>query len=406
MIEILSIQSTTVLPASRQTKSPNVATCSAAHPRIAYALTTPSDIVYRFSHRAGVCHIPQRACGPYSATAWPAPSSHPLESAPPQQSEPFLSRAESWSSVLGTSPAATVEVFKTFDGDSHRSLFSWGGGSGVTSLGAEACSCGDQNARACRSCHARGGRVAGPKTPPGSRGGDALPIGSAFARVRRHRVGNQGLAVSRLGSYPNKNGGNPGLSISEAPVRRLAPCWRDAVRSLFLDVHFWETASEPEPHISSLFEPYGGPESAVSLLDRSLHANPGDPSLWNDLGNAHRALGSAGVAAECFRMALELQPHPDVFLNLGSVVFRAGRWNEARELFEAGLQRDGRHALLMFALASTHAALGRLVSSREAEVNKWLRKPVSDPCLVVRFAGAVTEKTLLGSIMIIGCGDL
>ncbi|GAQ80934.1 polypeptide N-acetylglucosaminyltransferase [Klebsormidium nitens] len=310
--------------------------------------------------QAGVCTSPQCACGPFSPTAWPPPPSHPLESFPPQQSEPFLSRAESWSFILGTSTAATVNLFKSVGGTSHQSLFNWGTGSGVTSLGAEACSCGDRYTPACRSCNAKGGRVAGPNVPPGRSGRDTLLIRSSYARVRRLRLQKGGLALTRLGSNPSEKRGNPGLYLSEAPVPRFAPSSEDAIRSLFSDVHLWESAVEPEPHLNFLFESYGGPESAVKLLDRSVSAHPGDPSLWNDLGNAHRAMGSAGLAAECFRIGLELQPHPDLFLNLGSVVFRAGRSNEARELFEAGLRLNGRHALLMFAVASTHAVLGRL----------------------------------------------
>lgn len=182
-----------------------------------------------------------------------------------------------------------------------------------------------------------------------SGGASISPAKSAYASIRRlenRRGRRNALEASPLGDM------NTNLST--------APLVSTPLRALASDI-FSDIELGPETELLPLFEPYGGAEPAVTLLDRSVSANPGDPSLWNDLGNAHRALGQAGLAVECFRIGLELQPHPDLFLNLGSVVFRGGHWEEAREIFEEGLLLDGRHVLLLFCLASTHMALGQLV---------------------------------------------
>jgi hypothetical protein len=290
-------------------------------------------------------------------TLWPPPSSHPLESVPPG-SQPYLARAESWTPVFGTSAEATIELFKKAGADSHQGLFTWGSGFSANGLGAEACPCGNRLPKSCNGCEAGqsrspGVRAVGQKTASGRGGRGIIPGGASISPAKS--------AYATIRRLENRRGKRIVLEASPLNTNlSTAPLVSTPLRALSLDI-FSDTELGPETDLLPLFEPYGGAEPAVTLLDRSVSANPGDPSLWNDLGNAHRALGQAGLAVECFRIGLELQPHPDLFLNLGSVVFRGGHWEEAREVFKEGLLLDGRHVLLLFCLASTHMALGQLV---------------------------------------------
>jgi len=119
------------------------------------------------------------------------------------------------------------------------------------------------------------------------------------------------------------------------------------------------TSYGPEPGLDVLFDSYGGVVAASQALAAAAASAPDDPVLWAELGNAHRAMGDAPTAVACFEAALRLQPHPDYYLNLGSVRAATGELEEASRLFAMGLQLNPRHSLLQFAAGAAHAAAGR-----------------------------------------------
>lgn len=107
----------------------------------------------------------------------------------------------------------------------------------------------------------------------------------------------------------------------------------------------------------------GQPALAVSLLQKSLTANPGNAVCHSNLGAAYHALGQLGEAEACFRAALGLQPDlraaqenlttvllqerplPDVSAQnrLACDLIAAGKLDEARTVLETAL-RDNANA--------------------------------------------------------------
>ena len=79
--------------------------------------------------------------------------------------------------------------------------------------------------------------------------------------------------------------------------------------------------------------------------------------MWSDLGNAYRVKGDVDLAIQCFDNAIRLQPHPDFYLNLGSVRMLIEEEEEGIGLFTLGLQMNPRHALLQYSIGNAYAAL-------------------------------------------------
>lgn len=84
-------------------------------------------------------------------------------------------------------------------------------------------------------------------------------------------------------------------------------------------------------------------------------AMPGDitdPAEWFDCGNAWRARGAFGRAAECYERALEIEPNfSKACCNLAGVLFELGERGEAVKRLRAGLKLDPGNSVIKENLA-------------------------------------------------------
>jgi RsiW-degrading membrane proteinase PrsW (M82 family) len=73
----------------------------------------------------------------------------------------------------------------------------------------------------------------------------------------------------------------------------------------------------------------------------ALILDPGEASLYNDLGTVHEELGDAEAAEQAYRQAIALEPgYATAYFNLGMLLKEQERLNEASEAFEACIERS------------------------------------------------------------------
>lgn len=96
------------------------------------------------------------------------------------------------------------------------------------------------------------------------------------------------------------------------------------------------------------------PAALERLLPYNLaalrRAGAGDPvavevplargSLYLLLARAHQRPEEAAEAAESYRLAIALEPHPEIYLHLGEALLAAGRLDEARRSDQIAVRLD------------------------------------------------------------------
>jgi tetratricopeptide (TPR) repeat protein len=113
----------------------------------------------------------------------------------------------------------------------------------------------------------------------------------------------------------------------------------------------------------------GDHSAAVGLFRRSLSADAGQPLTWVNLGIA---LGDEGGAETAYRRALELHPRDAVALfNLGNLLQRAGRLDEAERAYEGAVAAEPGLGRAHFELARV-----RILQERPAEALPHARRAV------------------------------
>ena len=69
---------------------------------------------------------------------------------------------------------------------------------------------------------------------------------------------------------------------------------------------------------------------AVVAFEAAIRANPGDPHVYNNLANVHRARGDLGQAAQAYSEALAADPqYGRAYINRGMVLFVQGDFQQA-----------------------------------------------------------------------------
>jgi len=90
---------------------------------------------------------------------------------------------------------------------------------------------------------------------------------------------------------------------------------------------------------------------ARRALSPALAVEPASAEAWTNLGNASR-FDAADAAERAHRRAIHIDPAlPDPHSNLGLLLQRRGRWEEARVSFEAAIERSPRFAIPRHALS-------------------------------------------------------
>ena len=84
-------------------------------------------------------------------------------------------------------------------------------------------------------------------------------------------------------------------------------------------------------------------EEALSLIEKAIELEPGDPFILDSLGWVHYRLGSYDLAVDNLSKALEIRLDPEIAAHLGEVLWVQGRVEEARHAWELGLEhKDGK----------------------------------------------------------------
>ena len=90
--------------------------------------------------------------------------------------------------------------------------------------------------------------------------------------------------------------------------------------------------------LGTIAHQYGKNDAAVELLKRAADITPSSP-LFNNLGEAYRALGRVFDASEAFRRAIALNPRDSMpYNNLGIVLCLLGKMREAKESWRKAIE--------------------------------------------------------------------
>lgn len=122
----------------------------------------------------------------------------------------------------------------------------------------------------------------------------------------------------------------------------------------------------------------GHKSEALAELRKMLDADGFDPVGYYNLGNAFARLDESEAAIRAYRRAIEQRPagYSRAQNNLGVVLLREGRWNEAYDAFNAALKLENfRYAEASYNLGRLYAARGE----RDLAVREWRRALVVDP---------------------------
>lgn len=122
----------------------------------------------------------------------------------------------------------------------------------------------------------------------------------------------------------------------------------------------------------------GHKSEALAELRKMLDADGFDPIGYYNLGNAFARLDESEAAIRAYRRAIEQRPagYSRAQNNLGVVLLREGRWNEAYDAFNAALKLENfRYAEASYNLGRLYAARGE----RDLAVREWRRALVVDP---------------------------
>ncbi|HAH07807.1 MAG TPA: hypothetical protein DCM05_15005 [Elusimicrobia bacterium] len=193
------------------------------------------------------------------------------------------------------------------------------------------------------------------KTPSGA---SAFPVGLAY----------------RLSVAPPGREDARALLSESLTLRELLRLPSPPLRADFFTRHtlaYWPSALN---NLGVEAQRLGLPAEAARIYRRALSAGPWLSESWNNWGNAALSLDDARAAEGCYLASLRERPSPQVVYNLGRAYFLAGRFSEAEGRFRQAIAEAG--------LVDAHNDLG-LVLLRQGRtdeaVREWLgvlaRKP-------------------------------
>lgn len=103
---------------------------------------------------------------------------------------------------------------------------------------------------------------------------------------------------------------------------------------------------------------------AADALSRALELNPNDPRLLGNLGTTYAQMWDNERAVDNFERANQLVPSRMGFANIGTVRYRLGQYEEARQAFEQAIQLDSNYPTTHYSLGDTYMRLGRAADAR------------------------------------------
>lgn len=81
-------------------------------------------------------------------------------------------------------------------------------------------------------------------------------------------------------------------------------------------------------------------DEALALISKAIELQPGDPFILDSLGWVQYRLGNHGLAVGSLRKAFDLRSDPEIAAHLGEVLWVQGRFEEARNVWELGLEHE------------------------------------------------------------------
>jgi tetratricopeptide (TPR) repeat protein len=153
-------------------------------------------------------------------------------------------------------------------------------------------------------------------------------------------------------------------------------CDRDGVEWL-RDQPFSKRPAVFTSYVASLIEDY---EKSISILKKSLNANPDDPTLINNLAFALGSANRLDEAENALRQIdiAEMKGLPAITLaaTAGLLLFRSGSPDRGRDLYNLAISRASEQGIAKYrAMASLYLAREELIASTpsaEAAVNRTL----------------------------------
>lgn len=120
----------------------------------------------------------------------------------------------------------------------------------------------------------------------------------------------------------------------------------------------------------------GDNDEAVRWFQRSLRANPAQPHVLGNLGNALLDLGEIDAAIRAYRDAVKMAPgNHDATAHLGMALTVRGDTREACDVLEAAVRSAPRHAKMWAVLGSALRAENRLAEAVIAFRNALALRP-------------------------------
>ncbi len=81
-------------------------------------------------------------------------------------------------------------------------------------------------------------------------------------------------------------------------------------------------------------------EEGRALIEKAFAKKPDEPAIIDSMGWVHYRLGNFDEAIKHLKRAYELQPDAEIAAHYGEVLWKAGRKDEARALFDAALKKE------------------------------------------------------------------
>lgn len=88
-------------------------------------------------------------------------------------------------------------------------------------------------------------------------------------------------------------------------------------------------------------------EEAFAMITRAVQLKPDDPFYLDSLGWVYYRLGDLEKAEKYLREAVEIQPDVEFLAHLGEVLWELGKKQEARQVWQKGLEQDADNPLLL-----------------------------------------------------------
>lgn len=238
----------------------------------------------------------------------------------------------------------------------------------------------------------RGGAYLGKRDIPNARKSfeQALAIDPAFTPAAKNLAQldmqdkQPGAARKRLQNVLDKDKNNVAAMLALADIAAAQKQEKEYLEWIEKAAKADPKALDPKVRQINHYLGRNEAQKALALAREAHSANAEDPQVWMVLGKTQLAAGEKENAIATFTKRTQLAPEaPSGYLDLGSALAAAERWNEAREAFNKALTLnpdylDARRALIALELRQNRGA--EALKLAEAQTRRQAKSP-SGPVL-------------------------